>query len=199
MANRLDELLSRSLAGSAGYETPGRLSNENLGAVVRRRGARQNRLRRMALAGAAVALLVGSTALVSNYRREFLVVDADLGDQPKSSATKHVPTDQEIAAMVDELMSTSKLVREAVERMQSDEQSRQLSQQLARLEMPDTIEPAIDRTVAMGIAEAQRLAAARPQEASERLAHLVELFPNSSLAADVRSQLHQIQTREVMP
>jgi hypothetical protein len=53
--------------------------------------------------------------------------------------------------------------------------------------------------MAMGIADAKRLAAARPQEATERLARLVELFPKSGLAATAKQQLTELQVREEMP
>jgi hypothetical protein len=109
------------------------------------------------------------------------------------------PSTEQIAAMSAEVDATTQLVRHTLEEMKSQEQTRALRLELSQYESINTTSLAVDQTVAIGLADARRLASTHPEEARQRLTRLVELFPDSALAADAKNELHQLQNREVMP
>jgi hypothetical protein len=209
MRDRLDELLQGSLSGPIPLEDCPR---HNLGAQVRSRAARQDRLRRNTMIAASAMVLFAGVATLANYARQNSGADSEQvnqlahlerhvteADQGAEEAGPTDLTEAQIAAMVDELDATAQFVRETVEQIRMDEQTRQLRRELSRYETQNVMDPAIDQTVAIGLADARRLASTQPDEAGQRLSRLVELFPNSALAADAKNQLHQLQNREVMP
>jgi hypothetical protein len=194
MSDSLDDLLTRSLS-----EPPARqsvLSKTELGGVIRRRAARRDRVRVVALS-TAVAVLV-----ISAFSRSLPPAADDPGSSSVQVAleqSRAAASSVEIAALAGDLDATARLVRETLESMKSQEQTRELRLELSQYESINTASLAVEQTVAIGLADARRLASTRPEEASERLTRLVELFPDSALAADVKNQLHQLQSREVMP
>jgi hypothetical protein len=128
------------------------------------------------------------------------VVEPDRGaTQIASQPIAVAPSAEEIAAMSAEVDATTRLVRETLDEMKAQEQTRELRDQLSQYESINTTSLAVDQTVAIGVADARRLASARPDEASQRLSRLVKLFPDSTLAADAKNQLLRIENREVMP
>ena len=206
MADRLDELLSRGLTTLVDVDSTDE-RGRNLGSLIRFRAARRDRARRTALLGAAAVILLSGTAVLLQNRNRDSDNASKLAhartqandDNRKLTGSPNAQSDLQVAMIIDELSATTQLVHETIERMQSDERTRQLRRQLSQYETRSTLDLAMDQTVAIGLADAHRIAAVRPEEATQRLTRLVALFPESSLAVQARQQLNELHMKEAMP